>query len=439
MVIGSWKTHCSRRAPAPAGRLDLGWAIALTALAVSLAFSACSRGSAEAPPEVLSLRHQIFSTERYRELADQWETHARAHSQDPFVFVEWGDALRYAGETGAANEKYRHAFALDSTDARAINAYVQMQCMEHADGADWELSHGRLLRAAATAPENPEIYYNLWMTSMRTGRFEQAASSLERMVALGDISKPLYDYAYNMLAGAPPAAIIFTNGDNDTYPPLAIQVLEGVRPDVAIVNLSLLNTKWYIRYLRGKGLPITLGDAEIDALKATKDDLVSAQMQRHLYAQLEEASWPRSICYAVTVYGSCKILPGRRLLEGLLERILPGTEAAVVDAELDVARTRELLDSVYRLDSITDPQIDWEREMAVAKLGTNYGVLLAKVGEALSMEEPPRDGAAYFQRAAQFLIFHEEREWLARILARWEELDPENPQLRQLRAQPENP
>jgi len=54
------------------------------------------------------------------------------------------------------------------------------------------------------------------------------------------------DFAANLLRGLPSRAILFTWGDNDTFPLMYLQTVEHVRPDVRIVNLSLLNTPWYV-------------------------------------------------------------------------------------------------------------------------------------------------------------------------------------------------
>ncbi|MFT5233069.1 MAG: hypothetical protein ACI9UK_002421 [Candidatus Krumholzibacteriia bacterium] len=79
-----------------------------------------------------------------------------------------------------------------------------------------------------------------------------------------------YEYAWNIMAGLDENSIIFTNGDNDTFPIWYLQQVEKFRTDVTVVNLSLINLPWYIKQLKHSAdtpLDMKRSDAEIDALR----------------------------------------------------------------------------------------------------------------------------------------------------------------------------
>ncbi len=115
-----------------------------------------------------------------------------------------------------------------------------------------------LEKAHEIDPDNPLPYTGLIGSYELEGNSEKTKYFLQRLHDSRDFPAAIIEFNYNMLMSTDKNAVLFTNGDNDTFSSWMLQQVRDIRTDVMVLNLhlSMGNPDYLLRKLNEKGLSI---------------------------------------------------------------------------------------------------------------------------------------------------------------------------------------
>ncbi|RKZ07891.1 hypothetical protein DRQ05_02415 [bacterium] len=335
---------------------------------ILLIFASSFRANAQ-PQTVPRLSERQLDKASYVKLAKEWKEYIKKNGETADALVNLGMAYDYSGQLDAALLAGKRAVRIAPDNPKALAFLAKMLATYKGDGNQ---ALKLLKHCKEVAPDYENGLTMLAAVYMRRGELANADEVLKTIFEQNTIPQPLLDYAYNMLIGLPNGAVLITNGDNDTFPPLALQAGMGLRKDVAVINRSLLSLKSYTeavfdRYpkIKPKG-----------KLEAERGKILSNAIIRKL---VEEQKTPVYIAVSVVIdrsydpEGIKLTLPSRPIVEGLNRRT---REKGLTDEE-----SAFLFLKKYRMDSATDWNFAWDLTPSVSNMMKNYVACMIEIAE----------------------------------------------------------
>jgi hypothetical protein len=341
-------------------------------------------------------------------------------------------------DNGAVLDGLRQAAELAPLDPLAQLRYGEALLPWRLPNASAETDSERLVRATRLleralelAPSRVEPHLPLYFASLARGDVASAGAGLRTARAAGFFPQPVLDFGYNLLVSSDSGGFLFANGDMDLFPVLALQA-DGLRTDVTVVSIPLLEARWYVRYLKARGLPISFTADELETLGGRYDKKLERTLtpgERILESAVEHRREVRGGFYfPVTVRREIlELFKSALSLEGFVYRIADDKDVIPVNEPRFSANLNER----YREPDFRDMPV-WRANSS--PLTRDYSVLARDCAAALwGLADEYRSrgdvtrASGYCRRACSMLADAGKWEGLEKVLNYWLKMAPLDP------------
>lgn len=233
-----------------------------------------SGGCGDSTSQTLDNALTLYYENNLDEAFPIFERLAREQPDNAAVHAWLAETYRRMGQKDKAVEAAEKALLADACNSFALTVIADAvnPLLGQWEMANAERTWRSLNEAVRCDSLDGNAWLGVWGEALHRGDVVTMRLAEQKLIDIGFFTDAILAYSRWTLRGLPQDAILITNGDMDTYPTYAIQKVEGVRPDVVIVNRGLLTQNWYARYLRDhERLSIPLDDAALEEFIVTKD------------------------------------------------------------------------------------------------------------------------------------------------------------------------
>ncbi|MGB2990953.1 MAG: hypothetical protein WBC98_13450 [Candidatus Zixiibacteriota bacterium] len=265
-------------------------------LLLCLDYACIGQSEGAKPEKVYRIVYEMRPNEWYVEQAKLWKKEIEKNPRNPEAWYNYYNANRYARyvETIDTQDKKTRLKKIIEDMGEAIPGTYEYYLLKFWNS--YSLTDVSVLEQAyELAPERVDTYYGFITHYEFTGQEKKLKEFCEKLYQSKDIAPGLINYNYNVLTSCEENAILFTNGDNDTYPIWVLQQAQGIRKDVTLLNQSIIraSNEYLKRKLKEKNISIDLGK-----LPQSKDKEFLTELCKIIAAESPDTP----IYFALTVY-----------------------------------------------------------------------------------------------------------------------------------------